>query len=119
MAMSSMMDDLATSRAMMVASALASMLSAAAFGAMASAEDVTLERFGTLRCSFGGGITVGGLINYDNWGNSAQPTFSVSNRTGYVLSSRGEAYANGRWTLGSDGAGGVTATNAFTMTKDV
>ena len=83
------------------------------------AADVAQERFGTLRCSFGGGITVGGLINYDNWGNSAQPTFSVSNTTGYVLSTRGNMFAKGRWTLGSDGAGGVTATNAFTMTKDV
>ena len=83
------------------------------------AEDVAQERFGTLRCSFGGGITVSGLINYDNWNNSAQPTFSVSNMTGYVLSTCGNMFAKGRWTLGSDGAGGVTATNAFTMTKDV
>ena len=83
------------------------------------AEDVTQECSGMLRCSFGGGITVGGLINYDNWGNSAQPTYSVSNRTGYVLSTRGNMFANGRWALGSDGAGGVTATNAFTMTQDV
>ena len=51
-----------------------------AFGIVAAiavglmAEDVAQERFGTLRCSFGGGITVSGLINYDNWNNSAQPT---------------------------------------------
>ena len=83
------------------------------------AEDVTQECSGMLQCSFGGGITVGGLINYDNWGNSAQPTYSVSNMTGYVLSTRGKMFAKGRWSLGSDGAGGVTATNAFTMTKDV
>ena len=57
-----------------------------------------------LRCSFGGGITVGGLINYDNWGNSAQPTFSVSNMTGYVLSTHGNMFAKGRWMLGSNGA---------------
>ena len=57
-----------------------------------------------LRCSFGGGITVGGLINYDNWGKSAQPTFSVSNMTGYVLSTDGNMFAKGRWTLGSNGA---------------
>jgi hypothetical protein len=68
------------------------------------AADVAQERFGTLRCSFGGGITVGGLINYDNWGNSAQPTFSVSNMTGYVLSTHGNMFAKGRWTLGSNGA---------------
>ena len=37
------------------------------------AEDVTLERSGFVRCAFGGGITVGGLINYGNWSNSAQP----------------------------------------------
>ena len=83
------------------------------------AEDVVQECSGMLRCSFGGGVTVGGLINYDNWGNSAQPTYSVSDVTGYVLSTRGNMFAKGRWTLGSDGAGGVTATNAFTMTKDV
>ena len=83
------------------------------------AEDVTQESFGMLRCSFGGGITVGGLVNFDNWSASAQPVYSASNRTGYVLGSRGEAYANGRWALGSDGAGGVTATNTFTMTRDV
>ena len=57
-----------------------------------------------LRCSFGGGIPVRGLINYDNWGNSAQPTFSVSNMTGYVLSTHGNMFAKGRWTLGSNGA---------------
>lgn len=68
------------------------------------AEDVTQESFGMLHCSFGGGITVGGLINYDNWGNSAQPTFSVSNMTGYVLSTHGNMFAKGRWTLGSNGA---------------
>ena len=68
------------------------------------AEDVTQESFGMLRCSFGGGITVGGLINYDNWGKSAQPTFSVSNMTGYVLSTHGNMFAKGRWTLGSNGA---------------
>ena len=68
------------------------------------AEDVAQERFGTLRCSFGGGITVSGLINYDNWNNSAQPTFSVSNMTGYVLSTHGNMFAKGRWTLGSNGA---------------
>ena len=83
------------------------------------AEDVTLERSGFVRCAFGGGITVGGLINYANWSNSAQPVYSVSNTTGYVLGSRGETFAEGRWTLGGDGAGGVTATNAFTLAKDV
>ena len=83
------------------------------------AEDVTLERSGFVRCAFGGGITVGGLINYANWSNSAQPVYSVSNTTGYVLGSRGETFAEGRWTLGGDGAGGVTATNAFTLVKDV
>ena len=72
------------------------------------AEDVTQECSGMLRCSFGGGITMGGLINYDNWGNSAQPTYSVSDVTGYVLSTRGKMFAKGRWSLGSDGAGGVT-----------
>ena len=90
-----------------------------ALGAAACAEDVTLERSGFVRCAFGGGITVGGLVNYANWSNSAQPVFSVSNKTGYVLGSRGETFAEGRWTLGGDGAGGVTATNAFTMTRDV
>ena len=54
------------------------------------AEDVTLERSGFVRCAFGGGITAGGLINYANWSNSAQPVYSVSNTTGYVLGSRGE-----------------------------
>ena len=92
-------------------------VAAIAVGLMA--EDVTQECSGMLRCSFGGGITVGGLINYDNWGNSAQPTYSVSDVTGYVLSTRGKMFAKGRWSLGSDGAGGVTATNAFTMTQDV
>ena len=76
---------------------------AAVLAAGLMAEDVTLERFGMLRCSFGGGITVGGLINYDNWGNSAQPTLSVSNMTGYVLSTHGNMFAKGRWALGSDG----------------
>ena len=94
-------------------------LVAVALGAAACAEDVTLERSGFVRCAFGGGITVGGLVNYANWSNSAQPVFSVSNKTGYVLGSRGETFAEGRWTLGADGAGGVTATNAFTMTRDV
>ena len=94
-------------------------LMAVALGAAACAEDVTLERSGFVRCAFGGGITVGGLVNYANWSNSAQPVFSVSNKTGYVLGSRGETFAEGRWTLGGDGAGGVTATNAFTMTRDV
>ena len=94
-------------------------LVAVAFGAMGFAEDVTLERSGFVRCAFGGGITAGGLINYANWSNSAQPVYSVSNTTGYVLGSRGETFAQGRWTLGGDGAGGVTATNAFTLVKDV
>ena len=80
---------------------------AVALGAAACAEDVTLERSGFVRCAFGGGITVGGLVNYANWSNSAQPVFSVSNKTGYVLGSRGETFAEGRWTLGADGAGGV------------
>ena len=83
------------------------------------AEDVTLERSGFMRCAFGGGITAGGLVNYADWSNSAQPVFAVSNKTGYALGSRSETFAEGRWTLGADGAGGVTATNAFTMTRDV
>ena len=83
------------------------------------AEDVTLERSGFMRCAFGGGIMAGGLVNYADWSNSAQPVFAVSNKTGYALGSRGETCAEGRWTLGADGAGGVTATNAFTMTRDV
>ena len=83
------------------------------------AEDVNLEISGTLRCLFGGRITAEGLINYDNWNAYTQPAPSASNSAEYVLSSRGNVFAVGRWTLGSDGAGGVTATNTFTMMRDV
>ena len=83
------------------------------------AEDVKLEISGTLRCLFGGRITAEGLINYDNWNAYTRSAPSASNRAEYVLSSRGNVFAVGRWMLGSDGAGGVTATNTFTMMRDV
>ena len=91
----------------------------ATLGAAASAEDVTLERSGFLRCAFGGGITAGGLVNYDCWTNSARPVCSIPDKAGYVLARRGEMIAEGRWTIGGDGAGGVTATNGFTLAKDL
>lgn len=105
----------------MIAERMAVLWTVGIIAAGLSAEDVKLEMSSTLRCSFGGGIVASGLINYDDWSASAQSTLSVSNRTEYVLMSRwcGETLAVGRWALGSDGAGGVTATNAFTMVRDM